>query len=115
MILLTKELLRAGSVVSFLYPAANFSTVRRPKMERRRLRVDRVRLLDDNPLDSFTLEAEPDLRRGQTLITGYDLDKQAERSFYAESMREVRECIAYDLEPHIVELLETDSDPEPMR
>ena len=112
----TEELLRAGSVVEFLYPDHNFQHVRRPKLERRRLRVHRVRSLDREPLDPITWEFEPDRIRGTTLVTGLDLDKGQERSFYAESMREVRECEHLPLGQHEVILIDEEdgSTPEPI-
>jgi hypothetical protein len=78
-----------GTAIEFLYPAANYRRVR-PRWERRRIRIDGVRRLADSPLDPLTLELEPELWRGETLVRGLDLDKGQERSFYVERMREVR-------------------------
>jgi hypothetical protein len=85
------EKLESGMIIEFLYPASNHRGVR-PRLERRRLRIDRVRELQREPIDPITEEWHPLVIRGQRLVTGWDLDKQAERSFYEESMRDVREC-----------------------
>lgn len=77
-----------GAVISFEYPAANYQGVR-PRWEARKLLVERVRRLDSEPLDPVTTVLEPQLKRGKTLVTGRDLNKGQERSFYAESMRDV--------------------------
>ncbi len=100
-----------GMLIEFEYPSCNYRDIRL-RFERRRLRVERVRNLADEPLDPFTLEADARLARGSTLVTGLDLDKRRERSFYLESMREVQPCEAPDQQPHVVELLEVDSSPE---
>jgi hypothetical protein len=104
--------LETGMLIEFEYPAANFRGVR-PRWERRRLRVDRVRAINTEPLAPLTLELEPLLSRGKVLVTGLDLDKGRERSFYAEQMREVRECEHLPLEPHVVVLLDDSSDSSP--
>jgi predicted DNA-binding transcriptional regulator YafY len=41
------------------------------------------------PLSPLTLELDPDLPRGQVLVTGHDLDKQSVRSFYLERMEQI--------------------------
>lgn len=50
-----------------------------------------VRDTQEEPLDPETLHSNPMLRRGRWLVTGVDLDKDAERSFYVESMIAVME------------------------
>lgn len=83
--------LEIGSLVQFLYPRHNFRGVVRDTMELRRISVTAVRDIRDDPLTSDDILREPNLRRGRLLVTGYDLDKHAERSFYVESMAELRE------------------------
>ena len=78
-----------GKTIDGLYPAANYRGVR-PRLERRRVRIEAVRDTTLEPLDPITLIFDPDLRRGRLLVTGFDLDKLAERSFYIESFVELR-------------------------
>lgn len=79
-----------GVRLRFEYPAANYLGVP-PRWESRQLFVERVRLLDAAPLDLLTIPRNPLLDRGRVLVTGKDIDKGAERSFYVESMRNVEE------------------------
>lgn len=81
--------LAKGMVLEFEYPTANYFGARL-RWERRRLRVESVRDLAAAPLDPLTLTIDPQLRRGRWLVTGVDLDRGAERSFYLESMRDMR-------------------------
>lgn len=74
-----------GQVLEFDYPRHNYHLVR-SGLERRRLLVEKVRDLSAEPLDQVTIQLDPELRRGRLLVTGQDLDKRAERSFYLESM-----------------------------
>lgn len=53
--------------------------------------VVEVRDTQTEPLDQETLMMNPMLKRGRWLVTGIDLDKDAERSFYVESMIAVME------------------------
>jgi hypothetical protein len=87
---MSDSLLFPGSLVQFSYPRHNFKHVRRTARELRRVRVTAVRDLRDEPLDGDTPMFEPKLARGTILVTGYDLDRHAERSFYVESMNELR-------------------------
>lgn len=82
--------LATGKIVRFEYPAHNFHGVRSNR-EIRRIRIDRVRSLDDEPLHPSTSELQPLLRRGTQLVIGLDLDKAATRAFYLESMAEIEE------------------------
>ena len=84
------EALRIDSVVEFFYPAANYRGARF-RWERRRLLVEKVRDLTAEPLDPMTVQLDPELRRGRVLVTGQDLDRLGERSFYVDSMRNVRQ------------------------
>ena len=74
-----------GVSYAFDYPRHNFHGIK-SSFERRHVHVTEVRDLMERPLDPMTGEESPLLRRGQILITGQDLDKGLERSFYADSM-----------------------------
>ena len=78
-----------GQAIEFDYPAANYHGVKQ-RLERRRLRVERIRDLAAEPLDPLTPILDPNLRRGRLLAIGTDLDRGAERSFYLDSMQEVK-------------------------
>ena len=82
-------ILAAGVLIQFLYPRHNYRGARRD-LEHRRLLVQAVRSLDREPLDSTTIALDPYKDRGATLVTGWDLDRNAERSFYRESMKELQ-------------------------
>jgi hypothetical protein len=75
-----------GKLLVGLYPRHNFQGVP-TYCERRQVLVEKVRVLRSEPLDAITPTLNPLLNRGQTLITGTDLDKHEERSFYLESFR----------------------------
>lgn len=105
------EILSVGNVVSFFYPAANYEGAR-PDLEQRQIRITKVRDLRDEPLDLVTMTICPTLRRGTVLVTGLDLQKGVERSFYVESMTELRACGRVFDGPCEVRILETDSDNE---
>jgi len=70
-----------GSVVQFYYPKKN-SLLARPELETRRVWAKSIRNLRDEPLDELTVQFRPGLQRGEWLLTGLDLGKQSERSFY---------------------------------
>lgn len=74
-----------GQVLEFEYPRHNYHQVP-SKLERRRLLVQRIRDLAASPLEPLTVQLDPLKRRGRLLVTGHDLDKRAERSFYLDSM-----------------------------
>lgn len=90
--------LRPGCAYSFWYPAHNYAGIP-SQHEIRRVRVVSVRDTSREPLDKTTAELNPTLLRGRWLVTGQDIDKGAERSFYAESMTNVRELSPDDLQP----------------
>jgi len=75
-----------GKVIVGMYPRHNFQGVP-TYCERRQVLVVKVRVLRREPLDALTPTINPLLNRGDTLITGTDLDKHEERSFYLESFR----------------------------
>jgi len=86
---MSKLLPQPGRAYSFLYPRHNFHGVL-SRLEPRRLLVTEIRDLSHDPLDPQTFDIQPLLRRGRLLAIGQDLDRQAERSFYVESMRSLR-------------------------
>lgn len=76
-----------GRIYRFLYPAINFECLRlfAPLLERQCL-VSRVRDTAVDPLAEETLNLRPYTCRGRFLVTGVDLEKIQERSFYVDSM-----------------------------
>jgi hypothetical protein len=79
-----------GRSYRFLYPSINFNCLT-SGLEERRLLVERVRDTESEPLDEENLNSNPFIKRGRWLVTGIDLDKMEERSFYVESMIAVME------------------------
>lgn len=80
---------KPGAIIRFDYPAANYRGAR-PRLEPRAVRVVEVRDLVAKPLDPTTVAIDPELARDRYLVTGQDLDRGAERSFYLASMRRLR-------------------------
>jgi hypothetical protein len=78
-----------GKVIEGLYPRANYRGIRQ-RLERRRLYVDRVRVLDHEPLDPLTLKLDPLLDRCGVLVSGQDLDRGEPRSFYLGAMKDLQ-------------------------
>jgi len=85
----TDDLFCDNSRIAFDYPRHNFYGVL-SKLEPRRLQVTAIRDLTCDPIEGQTFELNPLLKRGLLLVTGIDLDKGQERSFYVESMRRVK-------------------------
>jgi hypothetical protein len=92
------HVLRPGSAYSFLYPRYNYDGLP-DRTERRRIVVESVRDTRSEPLDATTTSLNPSLRRGRWLVTGRDLDRDATRSFYAESMSQVQDLTDDEREP----------------
>jgi|GEM_PF-2020068 len=90
--------LQAGRAYSFEYPRHNYRQLPETT-EVRRIIVASVRDTRDEPLDQATESLNPLLKRGRWLVTGMDLDKDVERSFYFDSMTNVRELSDDDLQP----------------
>ena len=78
-----------GKVVAGRYPAANYVGIRL-RYEPRRVLVQSVRRLRDKPLERGTLKLDPYLRRFGVIVTGFDLDKRQERTFYLGAFRNWR-------------------------
>jgi hypothetical protein len=87
-----------GRAYSFFYPRHNYRQLP-TTTELRRIEVVSIRDTRRNPLDPTTHPLNPLLKRGRWLVTGRDLDKDAERSFYAESMTNIRQLAEHELEP----------------
>ncbi len=79
-----------GRSYRFLYPSINFDCLT-SGLDERRVVVVRVRDTELEPLVEETLNSNPFIKRGRWLVTGIDLDKMEERSFYVESMVAVME------------------------
>jgi hypothetical protein len=79
-----------GRTYRFLYPACNFKCLT-SGMEERRILVESVRDTESDHLNDETRNSNPFTKRGRWLVTGLDLDKNQERSFYVESMIAVME------------------------
>lgn len=92
------SLLRPGYAYSFLYPRYNYVGLP-DRTERRRIIVESVRDTKAEPLDAETVSINPSLRRGRWLVTGRDLDHDATRSFYTDSMLEVQQMTEDQREP----------------
>lgn len=75
-------------LVSFSYPRHNYRGVPGYR-EKRRVAVDKIRIVAEEPLATLTSERNPLLLRGSVLIIGMDLDKLERRSFYLESCEEL--------------------------
>ena len=89
---MSHRFLLPGRVYKFLYPATNLTCLRFIcPMRERMLLVSRVRDTLAEPLDEETLTMHPYTNRGRWLVTGIDLEKFEERSFYVESMIAVLE------------------------
>ena len=80
------SLMQPGRAYRFDYPRHNFHGVL-SKFEHRRVLVLEVRDLAAMPLDPVTCEMQPLLKRCRYLVTGQDLDRGQERSFYLDSIR----------------------------
>ncbi len=83
-----------GRSYRFLYPSINFGCLI-SGMEERRILVEQVRDTELEPVDEETSNSNPFIKRGRWLVTGVDLDKMEERSFYVESMIAVMEIRNY--------------------
>ncbi len=91
-------LLEPGRAYSFDYPRHNYRQLP-STIETRRIVVGVVRDTSIDPLDRTTESLNPLLVRGRWLVTGIDLDKDVERSFYSDSMANVRPLSPDELQP----------------
>ena len=90
--------LRLGCAYSFHYPRYNYLGLP-TTVETRRIVVAEIRDTFSQPLEELTVAANPLLKRGRWLVTGHDLDRDAMRSFYFDSMSEVRPLSDEQLDP----------------
>jgi hypothetical protein len=90
--------LQPGRAYSFEYPRHNYRQLP-SQTELRRIVVAGVRDINGEPLDQSTISLNPFLVRGRWLVTGKDLDKEVERTFYFESMTNIRALSEDDLHP----------------
>ena len=81
--------LQPGCAYAFEYPRHNYKQLP-PSTELRKFIVGSVRDTLSEPLDPTTEPLNPLLQRGRWLVTGTDLDKDVERTFYFESMTNIR-------------------------
>ena len=86
-----------GKSYALKFPRHNFCGVLSP-LEQRRIKVESIRDLVAEPIERVTFDIQPLLRRGRFMVTGLDLDKNVERSFHCESMKEIVE-----LDPKLAE------------
>jgi hypothetical protein len=90
--------LQPGRAYSFDYPRHNYRQLP-TKTEPRRIAVISVRDTREKPLDHVTASLNPWLNRSRWLVTGRDLDKDGERSFYLDSMTNIQELSDDELQP----------------
>ncbi len=95
---MSKVSLQPGRAYSLEYPRHNYRQLP-PATESRKIVVTSIRDMLDEPLDQVTETLNPLLKRGRWLVTGMDLDKDVERSFYVESMNQVRALSLDELRP----------------
>ena len=78
--------LQPGRLVRFEYPIRNF--LDEPlTWTYRRIVIERVIDLANSPLNGKWIRKRPQIRRGRYLVIGFDLDREAKRSYYLEAMR----------------------------
>ena len=84
---MSNRALLPGRVYRFLYSAINFECLKlfSPLVERQFL-VAQIRDTVLEPLEEETLSLHPYTCRGRFLVTGVDLEKIEERTFYVDSM-----------------------------
>ena len=91
-----RGIVTVGKCIQFSYARHNYQGIDQ-QQEIRRVRITAIRDTRIEPLDEGTVTLRPTLLRGRWLITGEDLDKGEERTFYVERMSDI-ELIA-DVEP----------------
>jgi hypothetical protein len=95
----TSVLPQPGRAYSFRYPRHNYRGV--PcQLEVRCVLVTCLRDTRRDRLDPETLNLNPLLRRSRWLLIGEDLDKGAERSFYVDSIHDLRPLVPEDRTPY---------------
>lgn len=100
-----------GRAYRFLYPAINFECLRVfSPLQERRVFVSRVRDTLAEPLDDETLTTHPYTDRSRWLVTGIDLERFEERSFYVHAMVEVDEIPDESLPQETMKLVSSRGD-----
>jgi hypothetical protein len=84
-----KAFLQPGRAYSFDYPRYNYRQLP-VKSEPRQVLIQSVRDTLADPIQNQTISSNPFLQRGRWLVTGVDLEKDSERSFYFESMINIK-------------------------
>ena len=79
---------QVGGLLQFEYPERNLLSLA-PTWRTRTIVVESVTDTLREPIDPRAVELEPLTRRGRWLVTGWDVELEAERSFYVEAMRDV--------------------------
>lgn len=90
---------RLGCAYSFRYPRYNYRGLP-ARTEIRHVVVEVLRDTQQDPLETRTLTENPSLRRGRWLVTGHDLDRDSQRSFYVDSMAEITLLSDDEREPY---------------
>jgi hypothetical protein len=80
-------LFEVGKVITFWYPQANYSGVRR-RMKRRRMLIQHIVRISERQRPDVAA-ADPLLMRSEYLVCGIDLDSGEFRRFYDGSMEDV--------------------------
>lgn len=79
----------SGNVLIFSYPTDNRIGAR-TRLATRRVVVHNERDLRIKPLEPVTIKLDPNRRRGQLLISAFDISLQRWRRFYYDSMRSIK-------------------------
>jgi hypothetical protein len=90
-----RKIVVIGGCVRFQYARHNFVGLDQ-QQEVRRVRITAIRDIRIDPLDEETFTLRPTLLRGRYLITGEDLDKGVERTFYLERMSDIEKIAESD-------------------
>lgn len=87
-----------GCEVLFWYPKSGENrAAMMPTLTPRRVRVESVRDTFRQPVSAESVRERPDLMRSRYLVTAWDLQKGAYRSFYSGSARVVTETPRYEV------------------
>lgn len=87
--ILSPEFLFGGQGLQFWYPVHNRFGLPIEYMHRA-ITVTKIEFLRDTGIPAEWIRANPLVRRGSCLITGFDIDIELTRSFYWEAMRRRR-------------------------
>lgn len=96
--------LSPGTSIAFRYPKENRVDKSIEWLDRRAT-IYKVRFMDEQPVEELTKILNPHVRRGRILLVTVDIDKQELRSFYVESMKDLRTIGAYGEKINPIECL----------